>query len=103
MKHNQPNLSTRTQFIACLSVVATLLAANQALATDLATAPLQTATSTMVKPNIMFILDDSGSMDSDYLPDWADSSNAALFKNAGFNGVYYDPAIRYSPPTGLQR
>ena len=98
MKHNRPNLSTRTHFIASLSVVATLLATNQVLATDLATAPLQTSTSTMVKPNIMFILDDSGSMDSDYLPDWADSSNAALFKNAGYNGVYYDPAIRYSPP-----
>ncbi len=81
------------------SLWATLLIAQHALATtDLATAPLQTSTTTQVKPNIFFIIDDSGSMDWDYLPDWANNAPTPLFRNSGFNGIYYDPAIRYTPP-----
>jgi|CXWL01.1.fsa_nt_gi type IV pilus assembly protein PilY1 len=74
----------------------------------LATAPLITATTTTVKPNVMFILDDSGSMGWDYLPDWvrnnhpttgtAYDSMAELFTNSGFNGVAYNPAVTYTPP-----
>ena len=53
------------------ALVAALLVATQTLAaTDLATAPLQTSTATQVKPNILFILDDSGSMAWDFMPDW---------------------------------
>ena len=35
----------------------------------LATEPLGTATSS-IKPNVMFILDDSGSMEREYMPDY---------------------------------
>ena len=38
---------------------------------DLATMPLQTSGSSDVKPNLMFVLDNSGSMGWDYSPDWA--------------------------------
>lgn len=76
----------------------TILTATQAIATDLATAPLQTSTSTQVKPNIFFILDDSGSMAWDFMPDWADSGGEELTRNSAYNGVYYDPATTYSPP-----
>lgn len=74
----------------------------------LATAPLATSTTSTVKPNLMFILDDSGSMGWNYLPDWANDSHPVtgtnyadmpeLFKNSGFNGVAYNPAITYKPP-----
>ena len=37
--------------------------------TDIASAPLITSSSTAVKPNLMFTLDDSGSMDWEYMPD----------------------------------
>jgi type IV pilus assembly protein PilY1 len=44
----------------------------QAATIDLATTPLGTSTSdTTVKPNVMFILDASGSMNADYVPDQA--------------------------------
>lgn len=36
----------------------------------LAPAPLLSSNSSNVKPNLLFILDDSGSMDWDYVPDW---------------------------------
>ena len=69
--------------------------------TDLASSPLETSTATLVKPNILFVLDDSGSMSYTYLPDWADnydSTDAALRYNSRFNGLYYDPAVTYTPP-----
>lgn len=83
-----------------------LPSAGRGAALSLATAPLANSTNTTVLPNLLFILDDSGSMDWDYLPDWANDrpSNASsteftqLQHNAAFNGVYYNPAIRYDPP-----
>ncbi|MGE5466335.1 MAG: PilC/PilY family type IV pilus protein [Ignavibacteria bacterium] len=86
--------------------------------TDLATAPLVTSPTSSVLPNILYILDDSGSMNWDFMPDWACASYSAtnsscsstgedpsssrsehLFRNSAYNGVYYNPAITYSPPT----
>ncbi|MDE2077127.1 MAG: PQQ-binding-like beta-propeller repeat protein [Burkholderiales bacterium] len=73
--------------------------AGQAALTSLATSPLVTSSATLVKPNILFLLDDSGSMDWDFLPDWASSTSVAgLYRNNAFNGVYYNPAITYTPP-----
>ncbi len=68
--------------------------------TSLANAPLVTSSTTEVLPNVMFVLDDSGSMGWDYLPDWAGSysGNLELFRNNDFNGVAYSPAVTYSPP-----
>jgi type IV pilus assembly protein PilY1 len=51
-------------------------------------------------PNIMLMLDDSGSMAWDYMPDFgylSDNSNDGL-RNASVNGVYYNPTVTYSPP-----
>lgn len=89
--------------------------------TDLSTIPLSTyyaPSSVDVKPNILFVLDDSGSMDWDGMPDqaaWYISNNTEyrpnnynssvdsgmppyMRYNAAFNGVAYNPAIRYQPP-----
>ena len=105
---------------------------------DISSTPLSSSTASLVKPNLMFIMDDSGSMDWDFMPDWnvggfcratgatSTSSgtfnrtcchNAAFFgigstacyQSAGrrmhpplmasaFNGVAYNPAVRYRPP-----
>src|SRR4051794_10965623 len=86
--------------------------------------PLGSSTSS-INPNIMLILDDSGSMASDYLPDYVNDGNGtgttAACADAGddgsgitdnpdacimgdppynspdFNGVYYNPGIHYQP------
>ncbi len=106
---------------------------------DISTTPLANSTASVVKPNLMFILDDSGSMDWDFMPDWVNEgfcrsagatstnsgtwtrscchsatsssgsgSNACYrsadrrghppFMAASFNGVAYNPAVRYRPP-----
>jgi type IV pilus assembly protein PilY1 len=51
-------------------------------------------------PNLVLMLDDSGSMASDYMPDWnylADRSTDGL-RDAQVNGTYYDPGVDYGPP-----
>jgi type IV pilus assembly protein PilY1 len=89
-------------------ILASLAFANlQAGTTALGTEPFTSSTKINALPNVMFVLDDSGSMENDYLPDWAgpykDLSNAIAipthqFFNSSFNGVAYNPATRYRPP-----
>lgn len=69
--------------VALTMSMATLWSGSSA-ATDIASAPLFTSTTTVVKPNVMFILDDSGSMGLDYLPDAAgDFARDAIYNNEG--------------------
>lgn len=85
-------------------------------ATDLAALPLNiTGTSTAVLPNIMYILDNSGSMGLDFMADNVDDPNkckstgtSGVFSancafgdpprmSSTFNSIYYNPEITYSP------
>jgi type IV pilus assembly protein PilY1 len=66
-----------------------------AATTDLANIPLVNATAAVVLPNVYFILDDSGSMARDYLPDDAGTTN--FWKSPHCNGLAYNPATTYSP------
>jgi type IV pilus assembly protein PilY1 len=53
-----------------------------------------------VPPNIVLMLDDSGSMAWGFMPDWdylADTSKSAVI-DAAVNGVYYDPTVVYTLP-----
>ncbi|MFZ2651483.1 MAG: PilC/PilY family type IV pilus protein [Burkholderiaceae bacterium] len=80
--------------IACLAANTATLAAS----TDIATAPLSTSSPTAVKPNIMFTLDDSGSMDREYMPDDMSSTGKYGYRSSQCNGVAYNPAITYALP-----
>ncbi|RYF01855.1 MAG: hypothetical protein EOO32_02285 [Comamonadaceae bacterium] len=95
-----PGLAAAGRWHGAMGIAALLLAgAAQPAATDLATSPLETSTATLVKPNILYVLDNSGSMVWDFMPDWAgEYTSPWLIRNSRFNGVYYDPAITYSPP-----
>jgi type IV pilus assembly protein PilY1 len=65
----------------------------------LADAPLVTGLAKVISPNIFFILDDSGSMDSEYMPDGINTNSAKLcYRNFGYNTIYYNPATTYDPP-----
>ena len=69
----------------------------QVHAADIANTPLATQSATAVRANMMFIMDDSGSMGWDYLPDNADYNNLC-FGFSGVNGVFYNPNVKYVPP-----
>ena len=84
--------------IVCSLFAASIPNANAAL-TDLATVPLASSSTTVVLPNLMFVLDDSGSMDWSYMPDAAGNFNQNYGYSSGqCNGVYYDPTVTYTPP-----
>jgi type IV pilus assembly protein PilY1 len=107
------------------AVLAALLAAaagSAAAQTDIARAPLATSRTDAAKPNLMFILDDSGSMSGRHMPDYIEDSNVDKPRRCGdgpgdncdqvrtrgisgnppwyspqFNTLYYNPTIRYQP------
>ena len=72
----------------------------QAATTDLADKPLITDPTAAVLPNVFLVLDDSLTMQSDFMPNEASDFNAGKYGIASnqCNGVYYDPAIRYETP-----
>ena len=71
----------------------------RAALTDIASEPVIALGTVTAKPNLMFILDDSGSMGWDWMPDVI-GGNAGVyaFWSPQCNGLAYDPTIVYSPP-----
>lgn len=81
------------------SLIASLSLSAGAANVDLADKPLANGVSNSVKPNIMFILDDSGSMGWDYLPDDVNGRQGSnCFKNHFYNRVYFNPGYTYPVP-----
>jgi type IV pilus assembly protein PilY1 len=73
----------------------------QAAATDIATLPVFSSTppAVEVKPNVMFILDDSGSMQWTHMPDQVVKFAGRYgFASSHCNGIYYNPTTTYTPP-----
>jgi type IV pilus assembly protein PilY1 len=99
-----------------------------AAVTDIATVPLATSSGATILPNLLFNLDDSGSMNWDFMPDYVSPATGGValtqskpcMDNAGwggnncapgdppyaaggsrgFNGVAYDPNFYYRPGVG---
>jgi len=100
----------------CIMLLGICLRAEAAVTTDLATEPLASSASASVRPNILFTLDDSGSMAWAYLPDYAggttygggtanhckvsNTCNAGEvpFQTNEYNGMAYNPRITYKRP-----
>jgi type IV pilus assembly protein PilY1 len=90
--------STARRAAALLAALLACLAMRAGAATtDIAQTPLASGGA---RPNLMFVLDDSGSMQSSYLPDSAYTNgytNTVGYRSALCNRLYYDPALRYAP------
>lgn len=100
-----PRLMAMLRFVAVCStgLLASMLV--DAASTDIANEPLITKDNITAKPNIMFILDSSGSMDGDYMPDDMWDSGLYGFRASQCNGLAYNPNYTYKPPldsTGTQ-
>ena len=103
--------------LAC--AVLAFASAAQAQATDIANTPLTYSLATQVKPNVMFILDDSGSMAYRFMPEAINDANidksrcnntssSCSTTTNGIEGnppwyayqvntIYYNPQITYTP------
>jgi len=52
-----------------------------------------------VKPNIMFIMDDTESMQFTYMPDeLREDADKSCYANSAYNSLYYDPEEIYVAP-----
>lgn len=73
-----------------------------AASTDISNVPM--AVENTVPPNIMYTLDNSGSMTWTFMPDSVASNspwnlpNQACYRNSSYNQIYYNPNITYAPP-----
>lgn len=99
-----PSLRRVVMLTSCAAVIAGVATTTRGAETQLSNQPLATLPTVQAKPNLLFILDNSGSMDSDYMPD--DMSSGVSFLRAEYygyrssqcNGVAYDPSQTYTPP-----
>ena len=82
------------------------IASMPAQATSVTVDPAPLIVQPSLPPNITLMLDDSGSMTSDYMPDLgylpSDTAGTTVnpdsYRNAANNGTYYDPTVTYSTP-----
>jgi len=84
-----------------LHVCVAILVATPAVwadTTNISDQPLATLPNVSAAPNLLFILDSSGSMASAYMPDDMSRTGAYGFYSSQCNGVAYDPSHTYTPP-----
>jgi len=80
-------------------LVALLPGISSAASTDIAGEPLITMPDVKAKPNLMFILDSSGSMDDETMPDQQGTDSGRYgYAAAQCNGLAYNPNTVYLPP-----
>jgi len=111
MKRTSPTSLNLTKLAFVLGMGLAMTTVNAAL-TDIATSPMANTGSAIVKPNLMWLLDTSGSMNWDYMPDSVSNDNACKTTGSSltpcnfadppynanqYNGVAYSPAITYVP------
>jgi len=93
-------MNARSRIAATIAVL--LLGTNgiaNAALIDLAQTPLSTSSSNLVKPNISYVLDTSGSMAWTHAPDESQPFHANVgYKSSQCNSIYYNPNIIYPPP-----
>jgi len=91
--------SRTTRFVAWLTLASFFSSTVSGAAVDIANVPLVSMSTKLVRPNVMFILDDSSSMTWDYMPDSVNSNNTRpCFRNFGYNKVYFNPNNDYPLP-----
>src|SRR3982074_421604 len=66
---------------------------------DLSQSPLASSSGSLVKPNVSFVLDTSGSMAWSHAPDESQPMAQNVgYKSSHCNTIYYDPTIIYPAP-----
>ena len=82
-------------------VAAGVTAGAHAAITDISLTPLIVTTADLVKPNIMLLMDNSGSMGWTHMPDEIETVTGVKsigYKSAQCNKLYYNPAATYLVP-----
>ena len=96
-KRRTPSAPANPRWVVPAACLATLLALPVHAGITIPDEPLTTAN--RVAPNILFILDDSGSMASDYMPDSVPATTGPQVQMLAYprNTMSYNPAVTYQP------
>ena len=87
------------RFLAWLTLVSFFSSTVSAAVVDISSVPLVSMSTKVVRPNVMFILDDSGSMNDDFMPDDIEvNSDKNCFRNFGYNRIFFNPDTLYFTP-----
>src|SRR5450432_799229 len=103
MKHAQPSIASRRRGLSRAAVVVALAIASSSHAapTDISNNPIASSTSAAVKPNIMLLMDASGSMARTHMPDELETTagpKSIGYKSSQCNVLYYNPSQLYTLP-----
>ena len=105
MKYNGTPCSSRPRLRGLAVLLSCAMAAGVQAAgpTDIAQTPLIVTNAAQVKPNIMLLMDNSGSMGRTHMPDEVESVTGVRsigYKSVQCNALYYnpDPAVTYLLP-----
>ena len=90
----------RSPIFAALALTLALGTAPAAIAVtvDLSHTPLVIGTTMAIPPNIFFILDDSSTVFRVGAGFGEQRRGKQLLQDAGYNRMYYDPTVTYTPP-----
>ncbi len=98
-KRRTPSAPANPRWVVPAACLATILALPVHAGITIPDEPLTTAN--RVAPNILFILDDSGSMESTYMPDSVPATSTPNVARLAYprNTLSYNPAVVYQPWT----
>jgi Tfp pilus tip-associated adhesin PilY1 len=101
MKYVEPLSTLRSARTVAVVLAMSLGPVAQAAQTDIASTPIITTTAALVKPNIMMVLDASGSMNRTHMPDEVETQTGTTsvgYKSSQCNALYYNPNQQYFLP-----
>jgi type IV pilus assembly protein PilY1 len=89
--------NSHSNYIKLFAVALFVAVSNSASADTIATKPLYLENDNAIEPNIMFTIDDSGSMDDDYLSTTNSQPSGYKNQSSTYNKLYYNPTVYYQP------
>ena len=103
MKHADSTLAARRLGARSIAAAVALVLASTShgAPTDIASTPIITTTAALVKPNIMLLMDASGSMGRTHMPDEVEIATGPTsigYKSSQCNALYYNPTQTYFLP-----
>ena len=91
-----PAFAPRPLPLALALAFALSVASDMAAALDISALPLTVGGN--VPANVLYIHDDSASMNWAYMPDDRTADGWRAYTSSEYNTIYYDPLIKYTPP-----
>ena len=101
MKNVEPLATLRSARLLAVVLAMSFGVAVEAAQTDIASTPIITTTAALVKPNIMLLMDASGSMARTHMPDEMETvtrPESIGYKSSQCNALYYSPTQQYFLP-----